>query len=75
MNVIVDGILGLLEALGAALDFFWGMIKDLVLFAGWLVEMIPAAPAFWTWLPSGLAYLLGLAVSVVVVLRILGRSE
>lgn len=75
MSTIIEFFVGIGNALVSAIRFLVDIVGDLIWFVKLTAEMIPAMPAFWTWLPAGLAYLLGLTISIVVVLRILGRSD
>lgn len=75
----MSAIISFFETLGNAIIAFIEFIIDIVRDLIWLIELLadlsPAAPAFWTFLPAGFAYLLALTLSIVVILRILGRSE
>lgn len=75
MSAIVEFLTGIGDAILAFVTFITDIVADLIWFVELLVELIPAMPAFWTWLPGGLAYILGLCISVVVILRILGRGD
>ena len=75
MTVIIEFFSTLGESILALIRFVIDMVGDLIYFVTLLGELIPVMPAFWTWLPGGLAYTLGLCLSIVVVLRILGRSD
>lgn len=57
------------------IDFVMSMISDLLYLVEMLVELLPALPAFFTWLPSAAVTTVILAFSILVTLRILGRSS
>lgn len=75
MGAIIDFFQGIGNALVSLVNFIVDLVSDLVWFVGLIGEMIPVMPAFFTWLPAGLATILGSCIAVVVVLRILGRSD
>lgn len=57
------------------IDFIVSMIGDLVYLVGLLGDMLTTLPAFFTWLPAAVGSLLMVTFTVLVVLRILGRSK
>lgn len=75
MNAIIDFFTGIGNALLSLINFIIDFIGDLLWFIGFLGELLPAMPAFWTWLPPALGSLMILTISVVVILRILGRGD
>lgn len=75
MNVIIEFFTTLGNAIVGVIEFVINMVRDLVYMVRLFMEMLPAMPAFWTWLPAGLVYLLGLTFSIVVIFRILGRGD
>lgn len=75
MQEILDFLYALGNIISTAFQFVVDFVGDLIWFIGFIVEMIPVMPAFFTWLPAGMAGMLGLAISVVVILRILGRGD
>lgn len=75
MAVVIEFFSTLGKAIVGAFEFFVDMIQDLVFMVKLLAEILPAAPAFMTWLPAGLAYMIALTLSVVVIFRILGRGD
>lgn len=75
MSAIFDFIATIGDALIAYIEFAVKNLMDLIWFVGFLAEMLPAMPAFFTWLPHGFVTILAVAFSVVVILRILGRSD
>lgn len=75
MSAIVEFFVGIGDAIVALFNFVVDFLADLIWFIGFIVQMIPAMPSFFTWLPAGLAGMLGLAIGVVVILRILGRGD
>ena len=75
MSVIVDFFVGFGEILFAIVNFVVDIVSDLIWFVGFLAELVPAMPIFFSWVPPGLGSMLGLTISVVVILRILGRGD
>lgn len=75
MSAIIDFFATLGDAIIALIEFVVKMVSDLVWFVGFLAEMLPAMPAFFAWLPSGFVAILIAAFSIVIILRVLGRSS
>ena len=75
MGVIIDFLSGIGQAISAIFQFIVDLVQDLIWFIAFLVELIPAIPALFTWLPAGLVTTLVVGISVVVILRVIGRSE
>lgn len=75
MSAFFDLLDGIGQAFISLINFVVDLVSDLVWFVGFISEMLPAMPAFFTWLPAGLSTILFSCIGVVVVLRILGRSD
>lgn len=75
MSAIISFFETLGNAIIAFIDFIIDIFRDLIWLIEMLAELSPAAPSFLTFLPAGFAYLLTLTLSIVVILRILGRSD
>lgn len=74
MSVIIEFLTTFANGIIALIDFVIGMVGDLVYFVKILAESTAALPAFITWLPGGLVAILVLTLTVVVILRVLGRD-
>lgn len=75
MGVIIDFLSGIGQAISAIFQFIVDLVQDLIWFIAFLVEMIPALPALFTWLPAGLSVILAIGIAIVIILRIIGRSD
>ena len=75
MGAIIDFIKSIGEAIIALVEFVIKMIGDLIYVVGLLGELLPVLPNFLTWLPAAVGSLLMVVFGVLVVLRVLGRSE
>lgn len=75
----VTAILDWLVTLGQSIiDLFGFLVKlvlDLVYMVQLMVQLVPAIPSFFTWMPGPVVATVGVIISVVVVFRIMGRSD
>lgn len=75
MGAIIDFIKSIGEAIIALVTFVVKMVGDLIYVVGLLAEIIPVLPNFFTWLPAAVGSLLMVVFGVLIILRVLGRSE
>lgn len=74
MNAIISFFTSIGDMIVAVFDFTIKQIRDMVFIVKLFAEMSPVMPSFFTWLPAGLASMLGITIAVVVILRIIGRD-
>lgn len=75
MQQIIQFFQALFDAFGAIIDFIVDFFQDMLYFAVLVVELIPALPAFFTWIPASVWVVFSMLFGLVVVLRVLGRNE
>ena len=75
MSQIIQFMAALMDSLDAIINFVVDYFQDALYFAILTVEMIPALPAFFTWIPGALWNIFFMLFGLVVVLRVLGRNE
>lgn len=75
MSQLIQFGQAILDALSALMTFLVDFFADLVYFAKLVVELLPALPAFFTWIPASMWVLFSMLFGLVVVLRVLGRNE
>lgn len=75
MSVIIEFFTTLGNSIVAVIEFTVNMFRDLAYLVKLFAELLPAMPAFWTWLPASVTTIIALTVTVYVILRIVGRSE
>lgn len=73
MSAVFSWLGGLGEAVAGAFDFLLGLVRDLVYMVQLLGRFISLVPVFFSWLPPQLLAIVGVAVALAVVLKILGR--
>lgn len=73
MNALLSFLGGIGQAISGAFDFLIGLVLDLVYMVQLLGRFLGLVPVFFSWLPSELLTIVGVAVSLAVVLKILGR--
>lgn len=75
MKALIKLVKNLAKAIIGLIDFIIAMIGDLIYLIGLLGDMLSTLPAFFTWLPTAVGSMVMVTFSVLVVLRILGRSK
>ena len=75
MSAIVDFLVTLGESIVSAFDLVVSFFGDLLYMIDLMVQLVPAIPRFFTWLPSTVLVTFELIITVVVLFRILGRSD
>lgn len=74
MQAVIENLKGLAEAVTGAIDFLFGIIKDLVYMVGLLGQFILDIPAYLSWLPAGIITIFVTIFSIVVIYKIIGRE-
>ena len=75
LNQIIQWLDVIWQSLQAVIDFVIARIDDTVYLVGLFIEMIPALPAFFTWLPGVIIQPLMTLFAVVVIFRFLGMGD
>ena len=74
MDAIFSWLGGIGSAISGAIDFLLGLILDLVYLVQLLGRFLRLVPVFFSWVPPQLLTIVVAAVSIAVILKILGRN-
>ena len=74
MSALVGFFTGLADLLRSVIDFFVGLVGDIVYIATLIAKAVAAIPSYFTWLPAPLLSLLLVIFAVVALYKILGRE-
>ena len=75
MSAIFEFFSTLGNAITAFFDFIGSMFADGIKVIDVFIELLPAMPAFLTWMPYGLVSSVSLIITVCVVFRVLGWGD
>ena len=74
MNALFSWLGGIGEAISGAFEFLLDLVLDLVYVVQLLGRFLGLIPVFFGWLPPQLLAIVGSAVAIAVVLKIIGRD-
>lgn len=74
LQTIIDFFSGLYDIIAGILDFVITMLHDMVYFAISLAKIPLNIVSYISWIPAGLLYAVTGVISLIIVLRILGRD-
>ena len=74
MQALIDFLKGIASAITGAIDFLFGVIKDLVYIVQLLAEFTLQIPSYLSWLPNGIVAIFVTTFAVVVIYKVLGRE-
>lgn len=75
MTAFFELLAGIGDAIIGMIDFAISMVQDLIYAVGLFVQLTPAIPVFWIWLPAGFVAVLGVIISIAIIFRVLGWSS
>lgn len=75
MGAIIDFFTGLVNTISAVIDFVISFFQDLVYVIGMLGSLLLELPSYFTWLPSACITLVITTFSIVVIYKVLGRTD
>lgn len=75
MQFILDFLNAITTAISTAFNFMVDMVNDLVYFLGLIGKFVTEIPNYFSWLPPQILVLFISAITLLAVLRLIGRSE
>lgn len=75
MAAFFELLSGIGDAIIGLIDFLISMVQDLIYAVGLLVQLTPAIPIFFIWLPAGFVAVLVVIISIAIIFRVLGWSS
>ena len=74
MRAVLSFLSGIGEAVAGAFAFLWSFLQDIVYMVQLTGRLLAQIPSFFSWLPPELLALIVTALTLYVVLRIIGRG-
>lgn len=75
MGAIIDFFTGLASTVSAVIDFVISFFQDLIYIIGMLGTLLLELPSYFGWLPSVCFTLVITTFSIVVIYKVLGRTD
>lgn len=73
MNALFSWLEGLGSAVSGVIDFFLGLVLDLVYMVQLLGRILRIVPSYFSWLPPELLTIVVAAFTIAVILKLIGR--